>query len=139
MTWTAFTKPHGATAALGGLVLATSALSACATGAQEPANSPASRSQTPAASPATTAPFDAAETLLCQGLTLDGKVLEFEDPDAWYLAQLREDGLVIMRPVPEEVIAQEGLSSTYREFREVRRVEGASNIPDGWYVMAGGS
>ncbi|MFW2512350.1 hypothetical protein ACNI3K_01065 [Demequina sp. SO4-13] len=159
------------TATLASMVLAASALTGCATAAQEPAATPASQSpatSSPAtsSSPAAQVPFDAAETFLCQGLTLDGEVLaeatpvadltgdaaamldaamyddgkplELEDPDAWYLAQLREDGIAIMREAPAELAAQEDLGSTYREFLEVRRVEGASNIPDGWYVMAGG-
>ncbi|MFW7413886.1 hypothetical protein [Demequina sp. SO4-18] len=169
------------TATLAGVVLAASALTACATAAQEPASTPTSQSSTTASpttassttaspttasSPTAQAPFDAAETFLCQHLTLDGEVLaeatpvadltgdaaamldaavrddgtplELEDPDAWYLGQLREDGIVIMRPPSAELAAQEDLGSTYREFLEVRRVEGASNIPDGWYVMAGG-
>lgn len=79
-----------------------------------------------------------AATMLAQARWDDGQALTLEDEDAWYVAAQSDHGILIMRTLPADEVGLHGPPNSDREILQVSRVEGSTNLADGWYVMANG-
>jgi len=90
-----------------------------------------------AATPVADLTGDAA-TMLAEAKWDDEQPLTLEDEGAWYLAAQTDDSLVIMRTLPADEVGLHGAPNSDREILQVSRVTGATNLADGWYVMANG-